>query len=204
MQELDKTIQILKLSYKDVNSYIESMKIMFDVVRLVDAEECREISISQDGNICFGSECYAVWKADHRCANCTSYKSCHTHKKKNRIEYFNGKCFNITSVPVELTLTDSSVYFCSMELISATVDAQNKKYEEKAYRETSEYISTHDTLTGLLNWDGFCKKARKLISNDQDKQFLMITFSIDNYMFINSLYGNAKSNDVFYSFHRHI
>ncbi len=196
MQPHVKTDQVLKISYKDVNSSMDSMRMMFDIVRLVDSEECREISVSNDGNISFGHKCYSVWKADHRCANCTSYQACHTHKKKNRTEYFEGKSFQIQSVPVELTLSDSTVYSCNMELISSSDTAPSDKHEEKPQWETSGYISTHDSLTGLLNRDGFCQEARNIISRHPNKSHIIISSDIDNFMLINSLYGKSKENDV--------
>ncbi len=192
----EKTSQILKTDYKEIIPYMDSMRMIFDIVRLVDAEECREVSIAPDGNIRFGTECYHVWKTNHRCANCTSYRSCHTRKKENRAEFFEGKKFLIQSLPVELTLPDSNVYSCNMELINITETGDNGKHEEKPEWETSEYISTHDPLTGILNWDGFSKRARALISDHPDVNHLIISINIDNFMLISSLYGNTKGNDV--------
>ena len=37
--------QTIKYSYADVNSKMDSMRGMFDIVRLVDAQECREIAM---------------------------------------------------------------------------------------------------------------------------------------------------------------
>ncbi len=175
---------------------MDSMKMLFDIVRLVDTAECREVSVSPEGDIRYGTHCYAVWKADHRCANCTSYRSCQTRKKENRLEFFEGKKFQIQSLPVELTLNDSSVYSCTMELINITTPAASDKNEEKNEWETSEYISTHDALTGILNWDGFSKKARNMITEHPDVNHLIISTEIDNFMLISSLYGSAKANEV--------
>ncbi len=190
--------QVIKYSYKDVKVSMDSMRIMFDIVRLVDAQECREVDISDEGNLVFGKECYAVWKADHRCANCTSYQSCHTHQKKTRVEYYEGKAYQIQSVPIALSLKDDTVYSCNMELITFTdmIPGANETHEEKDEWETSGYLSTHDTLTGVLNWDGFCKDARALISNNPDTEYLVISADIDNFRLVNSLFGNSTGNEV--------
>ena len=59
--------QVLDYEWTNINQALDSMRVMFDLVRLVDAEECREITIDGDGVLHFGRECYAVWNADHRC-----------------------------------------------------------------------------------------------------------------------------------------
>ena len=193
--------QTVKYSYKDINSSMDSMRVMFDLVRLVDAQECREVSITENGDLSFGGDCYAVWNADHRCANCTSYQACHTHQKKNRVEYFDGKAYQIQSVPVALSLKDDTVYSCNMELITFTdmIPGIPHKEPEKNEWETSGYLSTHDTLTGVLNWDGFCKNARKHISDNPKKGHFIISMDIDNLRLVNSLFGNSKGNEVIIS-----
>ncbi len=190
--------QTIKYSYQDVNSSMDSMRVMFDLVRLVDAQECREVFVDENGELNFGKECYAVWSADHRCANCTSYQSCHTHQKKNRVEYFDGKAYQIQSVPIALTLKDETVYSCNMELITFTdiIPGVTASAPEKSQWETTGYVSTHDTLTGVLNWEGFCKEARKRISNEPDKSHYLVSLDIDNFRLVNTLFGNSTGNEV--------
>ena len=193
----ENTEQVKTYSYKEINIAMDSMRVMFDIVRLVDAEECREVSVSAEGDLYFGKECYAVWNADHRCANCTSFQACHTQSKKTRVEYFNGKTFHIQSVPIILTLKDESHYCCNLELISFSDDSIEAAYhEEKNKWETSGYLSTHDTLTSILNWDGFCKQSRNIISNSPEKKHQVISADVDNFRLVNTLFGNSKGNEV--------
>ena len=190
--------QVVNYSYKNVNSSMDSMRVMFDIVRLVDPEECREIFISDEGNLEFGRECYAVWNADHRCANCTSFQSCHTHQKKSRLEYYDGKTYQIQSVPIALALKDETIYSCNMELITFTdtIPGSDSLNVDKDILETAGYLSTHDTLTGILNWDGFCKNARQLISNNKDSRYYILAAEVDNFRLVNSLFGNSKGNEI--------
>ncbi len=190
--------QTIKYSYTTVNSSMDSMRGMFDIVRLVDAQECREISVNEKGQLNFGKECFAVWNADHRCANCTSFQACNTHQKRTRTEQFGGKSFQIQSVPIALTLPDETVYSCNMELITFTdsIPGAKEEKEEKDSWETSGYLSTHDTLTGVLNWDGFCREARKILSGDSEKEHLIITLDVNNFRLVNSLFGNSTGNRV--------
>ena len=110
--------QVLEYTWKNVNISLDSMRTMFDLVRLVDAEECRELEVLDDGTLQFGRACYAVWDANHRCANCTSLQACHTRRRKNRMECYNGKRYQIQSIPVRITLADETVYSCNIELIN--------------------------------------------------------------------------------------
>ncbi|WP_029321943.1 GGDEF domain-containing phosphodiesterase [Butyrivibrio sp. AE3004] len=190
--------QTIKYTYSNVNSTMDSMRKMFDIVRLVDAQECREVSVTENGELLFGKDCYAVWDSDHRCANCTSYQACHTHRKKNRTEFFNGKIFQIQSIPVSLMLPDETTYACNMELISFSDNNQGAESvnKEKNSWETSGYLSTHDTLTGVLNWGGFCKNARRLISDNKDKKYFLITLDVANFRLVNTLFGNSTGDEV--------
>ena len=193
----DKNIkQVLEYSWRDVNSSMDGMRSMFDLVRLVDAEECREIFVDK-GRLSFGNECFAVWGADHRCANCTSFKACHTHQRKNRLEYYGEREYQIQSIPVRITMGDESVYSCTMELINfAEKDERISDGIEKDEIETKGYISTHDGLTGLLNWDGFCREARGLILANPGRPAVMIAANIQDFKLVNSLFGRNKGDEI--------
>lgn len=196
--------QVLDYDWKNINQSLDSMRVMFDLVRLVDAEECREINIDDKGELRFGKECYAVWNADHRCANCTSFQACHSGQRKNRVEYFNGKQYQIQSVPVRVTLSDDTVYSCNMELINFSNllvdDASDPDGEKdrtaKDERETGGYLTSHDKLTGILNWDGFCKRARQLISDNPDEKRVIVSANIKDFKLVNSLFGRNKGDEV--------
>ena len=194
--------QVLEYTWKTINPALDTMRAMFDLVRLVDAEECREISVSEEGKLQFGKACYAVWDADHRCANCTSYQACHTHQRKDRIEFFHGKKYQIQSVPVRIALSDDSVYSCNMELINVyhASEGETASSVEKDERETTGYLSTHDKLTGVLNWDGFCRAVRSRFSeNGKEEQYFILSINIQNFKLVNSLFGRNKGDEILIS-----
>ena len=196
--------QVLDYEWTNINQALDSMRVMFDLVRLVDAEECREITIDGDGVLHFGRECYAVWNADHRCANCTSFQACHAKQRRSRTEYFGGKKYQIQSVPVRVTLADNTVYSCNMELINFTnlmVDDTGQDGEAPANVpkdevETGGYLTSHDKLTGILNWDGFCRRARQLISDRPDEKRVIVVANIKDFKLVNSLFGRNKGDEV--------
>ena len=190
--------QILDYSWKNVNAALDNMRNMFDLVRLVDANECREVFIDEEGRLGFGKECYAVWDSAHRCADCTSLQACRTHQRKNRVEYYDGKEYQIQSVPVRIELSNGVTYTCVMELINfieSDADAR-EGIQSKTEKETDQYMTSHDILTELYNWDGFCRSARELITGNPDVKYLIIAANIRNFKLVNSLFGRNKGDEV--------
>ena len=194
--------QVLEYTWKTVNPALYTMKKMFDLARLVDSEECREIAVLENGTLQFGKACYAVWNADYRCANCTSYQACHTHQRKNRVEHFNGKEYQIQSVPVRIELADETVYSCNLELINFSDysaeyrQAETEQENTKESLETKGYLSTHDKMTGILNWDGFCKQVRNLMVEHPAERYLILYTDIQNFKLVNSLFGRNIGDSV--------
>ncbi|MCR5754047.1 MAG: GGDEF domain-containing phosphodiesterase [Acetatifactor sp.] len=190
--------QTLEYTWKDVNAALDSMRVMFDYVRLVDAEECREVAVDNEGFLQYGRECYALWNADHRCADCSSYRACHAHQKMSRTEFHEQKKYQIQSIPALITLADSTVFSCSLELININLLAPEELGQNKTkdVQETSEYLTTHDTLTGLLNWDGFCRSVRQLLLEHPTGEFLIISANIRNFMLANNLFGRTKGDEI--------
>ncbi|MCR5108485.1 MAG: bifunctional diguanylate cyclase/phosphodiesterase [Lachnospiraceae bacterium] len=194
-----KPVKIKEYNWKDVNPLIVGMESLFDLVRLVDPQECREISVNNDnGMISYGNKCYSVWNADHRCSNCTSLLACRTLKKKDRLEFFDGNKYQIQSVPLIINLADGTRYSCNMEMINiapVSDDPQNMGNDKDSI-ETAGYLSTHDTLTGVLNGDGFCQTARELMSFYPDENWLIISVDIQNFKLVNSLFGIEKGDEI--------
>ncbi|MCR5748099.1 MAG: bifunctional diguanylate cyclase/phosphodiesterase [Lachnospiraceae bacterium] len=199
MEETTSLKQGLEYTWKNVNTSLNTMRGMFDIVRLVDAEECREIFVTEEGKLQFGDDCYSVWSSDHRCANCTSLQACRTHKIKNRSEIYNGRKFEIRSMPATIELSDGILYSCTLELINyikLSDEEADSNMESKTDKETESYFASHDGLTELYNWDGFCKSSRKLMMEEPDRQFLIMAANIRNFKLVNSLFGHSKGDEV--------
>lgn len=191
--------QILEYTWETINPALDTMRTMFDLVRLVDAGECREITIQEDGTLQYGNACFSVWNADHRCANCTSFQSCNSGKKKERTEYYKDQRFDIQSLPVRITFPDQTIYSSSMELInfrSVSSESQDNTHTTKDQTETKEHLTTHDSMTGLLNWDGFCQKARQAMLNQPERRRLILVMNVRNFKLVNNLFDREKGNDI--------
>ena len=53
-----------------------------------------------------------------------------------------------------------------------------------------------DSLTGLLNKRGFCRRVRKELMKKRQENYVMITLNIHTFRLIGELYGEGKANRV--------
>ena len=58
----------------------------YDVVRLVDPEECHAFTIEDDNSYAYGPSCYSVWRSTNRCRNCTSLRALKTGMELRKTE----------------------------------------------------------------------------------------------------------------------
>lgn len=73
-------------------------------------------------------------------------------------------------------------------LIIYLIYLKNKKKIKK--------IVNQDLLTGVLSLEGFKKKAKELISNNPDVQYLLIYINIKNFKYINDSLGRTSGDEI--------
>ena len=104
--------QIREYTIPEIRTEMEMLRRSYQVVRLVDAEECRTLDPDRDGHVLYGAECHSVWNSAERCTNCSSYQAAMTHTTRFKTEFFQGRQFDITSVPVYLRLESMEIIPC--------------------------------------------------------------------------------------------
>ncbi len=57
------------------------------------------------------------------------------------------------------------------------------------------YIASHDTLTGLLNREGFQERAKQLLMNEPDEEYILVASDIDNFKMVNDNFGRETGDD---------
>ena len=93
----------------------------------------------------------------------------------NLVHYFNIKYHNLTD--------DNNKLIGSFFLIQdRTKDEEKIQYER--------YLSTHDNLTQLYNKYYFYDQAKKIINENPNEEYYMISTKINNFNFINETFGN--------------
>ena len=183
---------------KEMQQFLQMTSGLYDIVRLVDPLECREISVS-DGELHFLEGCYNVWSSDQRCRKCSSYKACVSHRRSEKQECFADKVFHILSNPVELITDDGTSISCVVEFITSheATEHERQTVNDRA-SEVHESALLLDPLTGLLNWDGFHQRARQLIRRYQQENETCLVIAIDimDFKLVNNLFGRKKGNEI--------
>ena len=74
------------LAIDEAKSLIRELKVLFDIVRLVDVAVTTQYSLTDDNDIIKEPySCYAAWKKTRRCENCISSK---VHSTKGKLSKF--------------------------------------------------------------------------------------------------------------------
>ena len=188
--------QIREYTLSEISQELAFLGQSYDLVRLVDPEECRVLSVAQDGTVTYENECHHVWNSKQRCANCSSYRACMTHITQYKTEIFQQKRFEITSVPIYLRMQDNELTFCVMEMIRVfPLDEENDESEDTVGKNPL-YYSTHDVLTGLYNREEAFRQIRLRMKKDPGRKYLLITSNIRQFHLINALFGQDTGNKV--------
>lgn len=57
------------------------------------------------------------------------------------------------------------------------------------------YLAYHDSLTNLLNKEGFYEQVRTVIANEPDEEYYMICSDVDNFKLINDNFGRESGDE---------
>ena len=184
-------------SIADMKHFMGMMEGMYDIVRLIDPIECKELEFDEN-HVIHSHPCYDVWNADHRCKDCSSYRACMSGSRLEKTELFRGTVFHIQSNPVHLVQPDGSRYDCVLELITSTkaTETDKKNLVEKERQEYAPALRLRDPLTGLYNREGFIKAVRDVLINGPRKPRLMVASDIIQFRLIQSLFGKEKCNEI--------
>ena len=181
---------------KEMHQFLKMTGGLYDIVRLIEPKECREIKVD-DGQLQFQDGCYNVWESEQRCKNCSSYRACMSGIRREKEEFYADKVFHILSNPVHLRLDDGTILDCVIEFITSHTASEEEK-QRVNHRSSEQYESATllDPLTGLLNWDGFHQRARRLLKEHPDEPYVIVASDIAQFNLVNSLFGRERANDI--------
>lgn len=89
----------------------------YDLVRMVNPEECHTFRMNDEGKMTYGPACYSVWHSTNRCRDCTSLRALKTGVELHKTEIKDGNLYEVTSRPVEILRDDELIYPCVIEMI---------------------------------------------------------------------------------------
>ena len=185
----------------ELRTHLEGISGEYDLARVVDPIECRIIELHADGSISMNNKCYGIWNAGQKCVNCSSSVACRTGCHQEKTEQFDNRIFDIQSDPVTLYTPDGEAYPAVMELVSirkkGSADASvNDREAENLDHSAAEFMALHDHLTKVLSAGPFYEKARALLDEKPDLQWVMISADIMNFRLVNTLFGVMRGNEV--------
>ena len=68
--------------------------------------------------------------------------------------------------------------------------------DEILLNEKRRWEATHDSLTGIYNRNRFLEKVDDILAAAPDEDYLMIAFDINDFKFINEVYGKDKADSI--------
>ena len=97
---------------QELSATVKHLSQIFDVVRVVNPCECREIHVGDEG-VDYGHCCYAVWDKKERCANCVSYCA---HETGNRLSKIESDC-HVIAAPARIVYPTMDEIDCVIEMV---------------------------------------------------------------------------------------
>ena len=182
-------------SIPELMQEMESLRKFYQLVRLVDAEECRTINLGPDQRMTYGEECHDIWNTRERCPECSSYHASQTRSIHYKTEYYQKKRYEITSIPIYLRMNGQELIPCVLEAINASDFPDDSMIPDTIQGDT-DYYRTHDTLTGLYNQSEAFRLIRKRLMEEPEKEFLLISSDIRAFHMVNVLFGRETGNAV--------
>ena len=182
--------QLKQYSLHEIGAILESLRKSYDIVRIVDVEECRVIHIQPDGTVHHGNNCFGIWNRKVRCANCSSYRACLTCSELDKVERLGNDREMIHSIPIYLELPNGEVESCVIECVKYIGKATEKKEPEDIY------IHTPDVLTRLYPQEKMFREIRQRLIDRPADDHLLLMGNIRNFSLINRLFGVECGNRV--------
>lgn len=143
-------------SIEEMQLCMQEFRKFFEVVRLVNPSEMREVYFDAQGRVREEDRnCYEVWRRDGRCEDCISAKACTQDGSFLKLEFVDGEIFFVISQPVmvdgkrfvlELVRSASSAVSSSM---LGNLFSSEEFIRKMQQANQSEY---RDASTGLRNY----------------------------------------------------
>lgn len=174
------------MTQQEAEEMQKDLRKIFTIVRLLEADAI------PTGDICSSTECkcFTFWKKSHRCENCTSRKAFLEKSQKTKLEFLEGKIYQVISRYLEI---DGNPFV--MEMVSeldedAVVDNEGREALIKKLTgyDRELYI---DALTGAYNRRYYEDRLKnKIISAG------VAMIDLDDFKIYNDTYGHDAGDQV--------
>ncbi len=188
---MDVTEKIEAKAKREFYEYIQKLKSIFDIVRLVDVSRSEEYVIDTEGKLTKQPyECFAVWNKSRRCENCVSLKALAKKGKVTKFEFIGHDVYHVTAKYMEVR---------NQPLILEMVSKINDESLFGAFgqEEFAEAVQGYnramylDSLTGAYNRNFFDEQLKNI-------NFLsaLAVVEIDGFEELNRVHGETAAEHV--------
>lgn len=198
-QITDDHARLQELMLGDVNSdqpeaLLERLKGIFDIVRLVDPESTKVLSLGKDGRLTeMPGTCHMVWNKSGRCENCISSKALARKESLNKIEFKDDQAYFVMAKYVEVGGRD-----CVLEMVSKLSDGRwldmggrRMLLDRGSNFDRSAFV---DSLTGAYSRQYF---ECFLAESEQVEGVVMI--DVDHFKEVNDRFGHLVGDKALQS-----
>ena len=198
-QITDDHARLQELMLGDVNSdqpeaLLERLKGIFDIVRLVDPESTKVLSLGKDGRLTeMPGTCHMVWNKSGRCENCISSKALARKESLNKIEFKDDQAYFVMAKYVEVGGCG-----CVLEMVSKLSDGRwldmggrRMLLDRGSNFDRSAFV---DSLTGAYSRQYF---ECFLAESEQVEGVVMI--DVDHFKEVNDRFGHLVGDKALQS-----
>ena len=198
-QITDDHVRLQELMLGDVNSdqpeaLLERLKGIFDIVRLVDPESTKVLSLGKDGRLTeMPGICHMVWNKSGRCENCISSKALARKESLNKIEFKDDQAYFVMAKYVEVGGRG-----CVLEMVSKLSDGRwldmggrRMLLDRGSNFDRSAFV---DSLTGAYSRQYF---ECFLAESEQVEGVVMI--DVDHFKEVNDRFGHLVGDKALQS-----
>ena len=198
-QITDDHARLQALMLGDVNSdqpeaLLERLKGIFDIVRLVDPESTKVLSLGKDGRLTeMPGTCHMVWNKSGRCENCISSKALARKESLNKIEFKDDQAYFVMAKYVEVGGRG-----CVLEMVSKLSDGRwldmggrRMLLDRGSNFDRSAFV---DSLTGAYSRQYF---ECFLAESEQVEGVVMI--DVDHFKEVNDRFGHLVGDKALQS-----
>ncbi len=173
---------------------LERLKGIFDIVRLVDPERTKVLSLEKDGRLQeLPGTCHMVWNKSNRCENCISGKALARRESLNKIEFKGDQAYFVMAKYVE-----AGGRGCVLEMVSKLSDGRwldmgghRMLLDRGSNFDRSAFV---DSLTGAYSRRYF---ERFLAESEQVEGVAMI--DVDHFKEVNDRFGHLVGDKALQS-----
>lgn len=179
------------MSFSQARNLVEQLKKIFDIVRFVDVDTNKVVSIDNKNQLYHSSySCSSMWERTGKCQNCTSYKAKMSKSNKVKFEFVNDKFYYVISEYVEIEGNPYVLELVSQIQEDFEMDLYGKNNMSESILDLQKKLYT-DELTGVYN--------RRFLEDRiyQDKNICAVAMvDLDYFKNVNDEYGHFAGDVV--------